>query len=201
MNKMRIWRRATNVLVHFVLGFATVFLMFWTVSILHSPEYSALVIALMGILFTLWREAFREMSNRIRNKRGLLSQLKMELTQNSHAIKSFLETREQMGEQSSHPATLRTHAWLAATSSPYFASIDTKMVDELIGIYNRLDEANYYSDIFKLVQYSPQGTTYQADQTAGDSRHLYIEIVKLVSDQIDRLLATIEKEIEKLKEY
>jgi len=175
--------------------------MFWTISELQRPEYAAAVIAVMGFAFTLWLEAFREISNRVRNKLGLLSQLKTELTQNSHNIKSFLETCEQMGEQSSYPIPLKTQAWLAATSSPHFTRIDTKMVDELIGIYNRLDEANYYADIFKLVEYSPQGTTYQADRTAGDSRRLYKEIVKGVSEHIDSLLTIFEKQIEKLKEY
>jgi len=201
MSEARLWRRTKNLLAPFIMGLVTVLLIFWTISKLQRPEYAAAVIAVMGFAFTLWLEAFREISNRIRNKLGLLSQLRIELTQNSHDIKSFLETCEQMGEQSSHPVPLKTHAWLAATSSPYFTMIDTTMVDELIGIYNRLDEAGYYADIFKLVEYSPQGTTYQADRTAGDSRHLYKQIVEGVSAHIDSLLTTIVKQIEKLREY
>jgi len=183
------------------MGLVTVLLIFWTISKLQRPEYAAAVIAVMGFAFTLWLEAFREISDRVRNKLGLLSQLKMELRQNSHSIKSFLETCEQMGEQSSYPVPLKANAWLAATSSPYLMRIDTKVVDDLVAVYNRLDAANYYADIFKLVGYSPQGTTYQADKTAGDSRRLYRELVSGVSDRIDSLLTVFEKEIEKLKEY
>jgi len=201
MGKRRIWRRAIYLLVPFILGLVTVFSILWIISNLQRPEYVAAVIAVMGFAFTLWLEAFREISNRIKNKLGLLSQLKIELTQNSYDIKSVLETCGQRGEASSNPAPLRTHAWSAATSSPYFTRIDINIVNEMISIYNRLDAANYYADIFKLVEYSPQGTTLQADQTAANSRHLYIEIVEVVSGQIDTLLAKIEEQIEKLKEY
>lgn len=196
---MRIRRIVRNVLIPFILGLATVLLMFWTVSKLHSPEYSALVIAVMGLAFTLWLEAFREISNRIRNKRGLLSQLRIELIQNKQDIKSVLENCEQSIE-ASIPAPLRTHAWLAATSSPYFTSIDSSTVDELINIYNRLDAANYYADIFKRVKYSPQAGAY-ALQTADSSQRLYVTIVRVASGQIDTLLAKIEEQINKLKEY
>jgi hypothetical protein len=201
MDKMRIWRIAKKLLVPFILSLATIFSILWIISGLQRPEYTAVVIAVMGFAFTLWLEAFREMSNRIRNKLGLLSQLRIELTQNSHDVKSFLETCEQMGEASSYPAPLKTHAWLVATSSPYFTKIDTSMVNELISIYDRLDAANYYADIFKLVTYSPQGTTLEANQTTNNSRRLYLEIVRGVSGHIDSLLAIIEKQIEKLGEY
>ncbi len=187
--KMQIRRTAKRLSVPFILALVTVFSLVWTISKLQRPEYAALVIALVGFAFTLWLEAFREMSNRRRNKLGLLSQLRIELTQNNTDIKSVLETYEQIGEKPCNPAPLRTHAWLAAISSPYFTLIDASMIDGLISIYNRLDAANYHADVFKLIKYSPQETTWEAGQEAFLSRDLYVKIVKVIADQIDYVSA------------
>lgn len=197
----RIRRRAKHFVIPFLVGFGVVWAVFDIISRLQRPEYAAVVIAVFGFGFTLWLEAFREISNQIRHKLGLLSQLRIELRQNEYDIKSVLDSCRANGEELLNPAPLRTHAWLAATASPYFAKVDGETVDQLIQIYNGLDVANYYAGVFKHVAYSPQAIDWDARQMAESSRRMYVDIVTVVSGQVGGLLRTMEARIEQLREY
>lgn len=198
MTRKRIWRTTKRFIIPFIVTLVGIFSMVWTISRLGRPEYAALVIALMGIAFTAWWDAYKEIVNRRRNRLALLSQLSTELKQNKNVINSILETEEQ-GSGSSNPAPLRIHAWLAVTASPYFVWIDSKTVDDLISIYGRLDTANYYADVFKMIAYAPQEITYEAGKSSKDARELYLTIIGVVSRQIDEILSKFSAAIEELK--
>jgi len=198
MIRKRIWRATKRFIIPFIVTLVGIFSMVWTISRLGKPEYAALVIALMGIAFTAWWDAYKEIVNRRRNRLALLSQLSTELKQNKNVINSILETENQHSG-SSNPAPLRIHAWLAATASPYFAWIDSKMIADLISIYGRLDTANYYADVFKTIAYAPQEITWNAEQSSRNARELYLTIIGIVSAQIDEVLSKLSAEIEELK--
>ena len=196
--KRRLWLRIKYFIFPCIVTTVLIIVMIWTVSRLNKPEYAALVIALMGIAFTFWWDAYKEIVNRRRSRLTLMSQLMVELKQNSNTINSILDI-EKRELQSSLPAPLRTVAWVAAAASPYFVWIKGEIVDNLISIYGRLDAANYYADIFKMTSYSAGGTTYEADSQAKDARELYISIVTVVSKQINQVLSLINNEIEEIK--
>ena len=197
MLRKRIRRAIRHLIILVLVTLVAVFSVVWTVSRLDRPEYSALVIALMGIFFSIWWDDYKENRNGRRAKLALLSQISVELNQNKNAINSVLGT-EKDDARNSNPAPLRTNAWLAASASPYFTWIDAKMVHDLISVYGRLDLANYLADIFKTTKHSPR-STYEGNDMSEWSRDLYLTIIRVVSDQIDQALSGISSEIEELK--
>lgn len=194
----RLWHFILYYILPAILALAAIVLSVYYIATLNKAEYTALIIALLGIFFTVWLKIVTEVSDRRKYRLALLSQIKLELSQNKNTLASILNIeREHQG--SSNPAPLRINIWSAATSSLYFPWLDTKLVDDLLSIYGRLDAANYYAEIFKTATYSSQGTTYQADELSNNSRSMYISIATVVSTQINQALLKISKAIEKLK--
>ena len=193
----KIWRFIQYYAVPVILGLLATFLSIYYVSTLNKPEYAALVIALLGIFFTLWLAVIRDIANTRKNRLSILSQLNLELQQNRNALNSIL-VNEKEEEGSSNPAPLRINVWSAAITSPHFPWIKTDIVNDLLSIYGRIDTANYYADVFKNTTYFSGSNMQQPNVLSVNLQSLYVSIAKVALGQIDSVIARLSKEIENL---
>jgi len=161
---------------------------------LHYP----VIIAVLGILSAIWRDAFKDYIATRRIKLAILSHLKLELTQTTNTIESILGAVTKSGDSSFFPVILPTGAWQSAIASPHLTSLSNQIINQLLCTYALIDDINRTAYIIQILEYSHPG--FREPSTAGsqDERKSYVSNARLLIKQVAISILQIKNMLSKL---